>query len=105
MTAIVLMLNAVILQSASIFLLPATWRCRVRFREQLRADIENAPDFLRDIGVDVPEAQDEAKRFFWEPVTLQRKAGDATARSMSRHSRQTPTKARLSALKRPTVCV
>jgi uncharacterized protein YjiS (DUF1127 family) len=104
MIAIVLVLNAAIPWSASIFLLPAIWRRRARFREQLRADIGTAPDFLRDIGIDVPEAQAEAMRFFWEPVTLQRKTGDATARSISRYSRQTPAKARLSAPTRPTIC-
>ena len=64
MTTIVLGLNAAILSSGSIFLLPATWRRRARFRKQLRADIANAPDFLRDIGIDMPEAQAEAMRFF-----------------------------------------
>jgi len=63
MIAIVLVLNAAIPWSASIFLLPAIWRRRARFREQLRADIGTAPDFLRDIGIDVPEAQAEAMRF------------------------------------------
>jgi len=104
MTTIVLVLNAAILWSASIFLLPATWRRRARFREQLRADIENAPDFLRDIGIDVPEAQAEAMRFFWEPVKLQRKVDHATAWSISRHSRQTPAKAWLSVPTRSTIC-
>jgi uncharacterized protein YjiS (DUF1127 family) len=79
MTAIVSVLNVAVLRCVSIFLLPATWRRRARFREQLRADIQNAPDFLGDIGIDVPEAQAEAMRFFWEPVKLLRKTGDATA--------------------------
>ena len=103
MTAIVSVLNvatAVVL----IFLLPATWRRRARFTEQLRADIQNAPDFLGDIGIDVPEAQAEAMRFFWEPVKLLRKTGDAAAWSKSRYSRLAPAKAWLSALTRPTIC-
>lgn len=104
MTTIVLVLNAAIRWSASLVALPATWRSRARFREQLRADITNAPDFLRDIGVDVLEAQAEAMRVFWEPVKLQRKVDDATAWSLSRHSCQTPAKAWLRALTRPTIC-
>jgi len=70
----------------------------------LRSDIENAPDFLRDIGIDVPQAQAEAMRFFWEPVKLQRKVDHATAWSISRHSRQTPAKAWLSVPTRSTIC-
>ena len=73
MTAIVSVLNAAVLRCVSIFLLPATWRRRARFREQLRADMQSAPDFLGDIGIDVPEAQAEAMRFF---VKLLRKTSD-----------------------------
>ena len=73
MTTIALTLDAAIPRIASILLLPAIWQRRARFRQQLRVDVENAPDFLRDIGIDVPEAQAEAMRFFWEPVKLQRK--------------------------------
>ena len=62
MTAIVSVLNVAVLRCVSIFLLPATWRRRARFREQLRADMQNAPDFLGDIGIDAPEAQAEAMR-------------------------------------------
>ena len=98
MTAIVSVLNVAVLRCVSIFLLPATWRRRARFREQLRADMQNAPDFLGDIGIDVPEAQAEAM------VKLLRKTGDATAWSKSRYSRLAPAKARLSALTRPTIC-
>ena len=64
--------------------------------------MQNAPDFLGDIGIDVPEAQAEAMHFFWEPVKLLRKTGDATAWSKSRYWRLAPTKAWLSALTRPT---
>jgi uncharacterized protein YjiS (DUF1127 family) len=74
MTAIESVLNAAVLRCVSNFLLPATWRRRARFREQLRADMQNAPDFLGDIGIDVPEAQAEAMRFFWEPVKLRKMA-------------------------------
>ena len=73
MTAIVSVLNVAVLRCVSIFLLPATWRRRARFREQLRADMQSAPDFLGDIGIDVPEAQAEAMRFF---VKLLRKTSD-----------------------------
>jgi uncharacterized protein YjiS (DUF1127 family) len=104
MTTIVLVLNAAIRWSASLVPLPATWRRRARFREQLRADIANAPDFLRDIGVDVLEAQAEAMRVFWEPIKLQRKVDDATAWSLPRHSCQTPAKARMRALTGPAIC-
>lgn len=56
----------------AIFRLLATWRRRNRFRAQLRADIEGGADFLRDIGIDVPGAQIEVARFFWEPIALTR---------------------------------
>ena len=103
MTAIVSVLN-VATAVVSIFLLPATWRRRARFRSSCAQISQNAPDFLRDIGIDVPEAQAEAMRFFWEPVKLLRKTGDATAWSKSRYSRLAPAKAWLSALTRPTIC-
>ena len=38
-----------------------------------RADLEESPDFLRDIGIDLHEAQAEVWRFFWEPITLNRR--------------------------------
>ncbi|WP_315831186.1 hypothetical protein [Bradyrhizobium prioriisuperbiae] len=50
--------------------LPVTWWQRIHFRAQLRADIVDAADFFHDIGISLPEAQAEAARFFWEPVTL-----------------------------------
>ncbi|MEH2475957.1 uncharacterized protein YjiS (DUF1127 family) [Nitrobacteraceae bacterium AZCC 2161] len=56
----------------AIFRLPATWRQRIRFRAQLRADMVDAADFLHDIGIDLFDAQAEALRFFWEPITLMR---------------------------------
>jgi len=37
---------------------------------ELRADIRDKPDFLRDIGIGLHEAQAEASRFFWEPLLL-----------------------------------
>lgn len=56
----------------AILRLPATWWQRIRFRAQLRADMVDAADFLHDIGIDLFDAQVEAMRFFWEPVTLMR---------------------------------
>lgn len=53
--------------------LPATWWQRSRFRTELRADIREKPELLRDIGLGVHEAQAEASRFFWEAVILQRR--------------------------------
>lgn len=50
--------------------LPETWWRRASFRAKLRADLEGGPEFLRDIGVDICEAQAEVMRFFWEPVRL-----------------------------------
>jgi uncharacterized protein YjiS (DUF1127 family) len=60
------------LRIPAIFRLLATWRRRTRFRAQLRTDIEEAADFLRDIGIDVASAQMEVARFFWEPIALTR---------------------------------
>ena len=57
----------------AIFRLAATWRRRAHFRAQLRADIADAAEFLHDIGISLPEAQAEAARLFWEPVTLTRR--------------------------------
>ena len=74
------MLKAAILRITAIFRLPATWSQRAHFRAQLRADIEDTAGLLHDIGIMVPEAQAEAARFFWEPVTLTRRqlsSGDA----------------------------
>jgi uncharacterized protein YjiS (DUF1127 family) len=50
--------------------LPATWWQRACFRAQLRADLRDKPDLLRDIGIGRHEAQAEASRFFWEPLLL-----------------------------------
>ena len=61
------------LRIPAIFRLAATWRRRVHFRAQLRADIAGAAEFLDDIGITLPEAQAEAARFFWQPVTLTRR--------------------------------
>jgi len=65
-------LKAAALRIPAIFRLPATWWRRVHFRAQLRADIADAAEFLHDIGISLPEAQAEAARLFWEPVTLTR---------------------------------
>jgi hypothetical protein len=93
--------------SAVRFDLPAA--CNVAAPRSLQGAVarryaERAPDFFGDIGIDVPEAQAEAMRFFWEPVKLLRKTGDATAWSRSRYSRLAPAKAWLSAPTRPTIC-
>ena len=66
-------LKAVTIRFPAIFRLAATWRRRARFRAQLRADIADAAGFLHDIGISLPEAQAEAARFFWQPVTLTRR--------------------------------
>jgi uncharacterized protein YjiS (DUF1127 family) len=66
-------LKAATLRIPAIFRLPATWWRRVHFRAQLRADIADAAEFLHDIGISLPEAQAEAARLFWEPVTLTRR--------------------------------
>lgn len=65
-------MNVPSLQIFAIFQHLATWRRRARFRAQLRMDIEGAADFLCDIGINVPDAQIEAARFFWEPIALTR---------------------------------
>jgi uncharacterized protein YjiS (DUF1127 family) len=57
----------------AIFTLPATWCQRACFRAKLHADLKDKSDFLRDIGIEVHEAQAEASRFFWEPITLKRR--------------------------------
>ena len=54
--------------------LPATWWQRSRFRTELRADIREKPELLRDIGIGVHEAQAEASRFFWEPLLLKHRS-------------------------------
>jgi uncharacterized protein YjiS (DUF1127 family) len=64
--------KAATLRILAIFRLPAIWWERVHFRAQLRADIAEAADFLHDIGINLFEAQAEAVRFFWEPITLMR---------------------------------
>src|SRR5215218_10440223 len=58
------------LRLGAIFSLLATWWQRACFRAELRADLRDKPDFLRDIGIDLHEAQAEALRFFWEPLLL-----------------------------------
>jgi uncharacterized protein YjiS (DUF1127 family) len=58
------------LRLGAIFSLPATWWQRACFRAELRADLRDKPDFLRDIGFGLHEAQAEASRFFWEPLRL-----------------------------------
>jgi uncharacterized protein YjiS (DUF1127 family) len=57
----------------AIFGLPVTWWQRTSFRAKLRADLKDKSDFLRDIGIEVHEAQAEASRLFWEPITLKRR--------------------------------
>jgi uncharacterized protein YjiS (DUF1127 family) len=61
------------LRPGSIFTLLATWWQRARFRAELRTDLRDKPDFLRDIGVGLHEAQAEASRFFWEPLLLEQR--------------------------------
>ena len=61
------------LRLAAIFSLPATWWQRSCFRAELRADLKDKPDFLRDIGIGLHEAQAEASRFFWEPSLLEQR--------------------------------
>ena len=58
------------LRLGAIFSLPAAWWQRACFRAELRADLRDKPDFLRDIGIGLHEAQAEASRFFWEPSLL-----------------------------------
>jgi len=58
------------LRPAAILDLPATWWHRACFRAELRADLADKRDLLRDIGIGLPEAQVEASRFFWEPLLL-----------------------------------
>ena len=48
----------------------AAWWQRACFRAELRADLRDKPEFLRDIGIGLHEAQAEASRFFWEPLLL-----------------------------------
>jgi uncharacterized protein YjiS (DUF1127 family) len=57
----------------AIFSLPATWWQRASFRAELRADLRDRSDFLRDIGIGLHEAQAEASRFFWEPLLLKQR--------------------------------
>jgi uncharacterized protein YjiS (DUF1127 family) len=61
------------LRIGEIFGLPAEWWHRASFRAELRADLRDKPDFLRDVGIGVYEAQAEASRFFWEPLLLKRR--------------------------------
>jgi uncharacterized protein YjiS (DUF1127 family) len=60
------------LRIGTVLMLPAIWWQRACFRAKLREDLENQPDFLRDIGIGVHDAQAEAVRFFWEPIMLKR---------------------------------
>lgn len=57
----------------AIFSLLATWRRRSRFRAELRADLRDKPELLRDIGIGVYEAQAEGARYFWEALILERR--------------------------------
>ena len=57
----------------AVFVLPATWWQRASFRAKLSADLKDKSDFLRDIGIEVHEAQAEASRSFWEPIALKRR--------------------------------
>jgi uncharacterized protein YjiS (DUF1127 family) len=61
------------LRIRAIFSLPATWWRRSRFRAELRADIRDKPELLRDIGIGVYEAQAEVSRYFWEALILERR--------------------------------
>jgi len=58
------------LRLGAIFSLPGTWWQRACFRAELRADIRDKPDFLRDIGIGPCEAHAEASRSFCEPLLL-----------------------------------
>ncbi|UPJ61665.1 hypothetical protein IVB24_15735 [Bradyrhizobium sp. 192] len=53
--------------------LPATWWRRSRFRAELRADLRDKPELLRDIGIGVYDAQAEASRYFWEALIIERR--------------------------------
>ena len=55
----------------NIFRLPLVWLERAHFRARLREDLKHEPGLLRDVGIDVCDAQAEAARFFWEPVLLE----------------------------------
>jgi uncharacterized protein YjiS (DUF1127 family) len=59
------------LRLGAISSLLATWWKRACFRAELRADLRDKPDFLRDIGIGLHEAEAEASRFFWEPLLLE----------------------------------
>lgn len=61
------------LRIRAIFSLPATWWRRSRFRAELRADLRDKPEFLRDIGIGVYEAQAEVARYFWEALIVERR--------------------------------
>jgi uncharacterized protein YjiS (DUF1127 family) len=61
------------LRIPAIVRLPAIWWQRACFRTKLRADLKDSSDFLRDIGIDMHEAQAEVWRFFWEPILLKRR--------------------------------
>ncbi len=58
----------------TILALPANWWRRACFRAQLRDLIEGGASHLRDIGFDEHEAQAEAARFFWQPVTMKQQS-------------------------------
>jgi uncharacterized protein YjiS (DUF1127 family) len=55
-----------------LFILLLIWLERSCFRAKLRADLEEDPNLLRDIGISLHEAKLEATRPFWEPVILTR---------------------------------
>jgi uncharacterized protein YjiS (DUF1127 family) len=61
------------LRIGAIFRLPAIWWQRICFRAKLRADLKDKSDHLRDIGIELHEAQAEVWRFFWEPILLKRR--------------------------------
>jgi hypothetical protein len=52
--------------------MPAIWWGRHQLRAQLRDDLTHDPRRLIDLGIDIPDACVEARRFFWEPVLLER---------------------------------
>jgi uncharacterized protein YjiS (DUF1127 family) len=58
------------LRLGAIVSLAVTWWQRACFRAELRANLGDKFDFLREIGIGLHEAQAEASRFFWEPLLL-----------------------------------
>ena len=82
------------LRLGAIFSLPATWWQRACFRAELRADLRDKPNFLRDIGIGLHEAQAEALRFFWEPLLLKRNPSkqDKSGATMQHEATETRSK-------------